>query len=68
MVSIDALTTKIFSFGVQRHSMDVLPVADTTTPTAPMPSVDDPKLAAVLDAIELRATVELAKLERQRGS
>ncbi len=29
------------------------------------PAVDDPRLAAVLDEIELRAAVELAKLERQ---
>jgi hypothetical protein len=33
---------------------------------APPPAVDDPKLATVLDAIELRAAVELAKLEHQR--
>jgi hypothetical protein len=31
------------------------------------PAVDDPKLAAVLDQIEIRAAIEMAKLGRDRG-
>ena len=35
---------------------------------AERPGVDDPKLAALLDEIELRAAVELAKLEEAAGN
>ena len=57
---LDALRVAILSDGVSRAQVNLL--AATLREQRDM--IDDPELTAILDDVELRAEVELAKLER----
>jgi hypothetical protein len=57
---LDALRVSILSGGVSRAQVTLL--ANTLREQRDM--IDDPELAAILEDVELRAEVELAKLER----
>ena len=57
---LDALRVAILSDGVSRAQVNLL--ANTLREQRDM--IDDAELAAILDDVELRAEVELAKLER----
>lgn len=59
---LDMLRTDILLGRVPRHRLDEL----TTLVRSSRATVDDPKLGDVLDEIELRAEVELAKLDAER--
>jgi hypothetical protein len=57
---LDALRVAILSDGVSRAQVNLL----ATTLREQRDMIDDPELAAILEDVELRAEVELAKLER----
>ncbi len=59
---LDSLRTDILLGRVPRHRLDELGALVRSSRAA----VDDPKLGEVLDEIELRAEVELAKLDAGR--
>jgi hypothetical protein len=57
---LDALRVAILSDGVSHAQVNLL----ATTLREQRDLIDDPELAAILEDVELRAEVELAKLER----
>jgi hypothetical protein len=57
---LDALRVAILSDGVSHAQVNLL----ATTLREQRDMIDDPELAAILEDVELRAEVELAKLER----